>query len=399
MTASQCGVFASSWSASQTFAPALRALMVIRRSVGPVISTRRSSNPGAGGATCQESSVRMCSVSGRKSKVPPAASSASRALRAASASWRRPSRARWSLTMSSRARSLTTSSAPSGRSAVISMPLTVMSVTSNPSNFTYRNRSSLLRYHSLDLKRTLPVGEICCKLRCRRENGGAQAPVLVEAALTADALEDELAHAARVGLAAGCFHHRADDRADRAHVAFLDLFGDVGLFGEGCVDDLQQRAVVGDDFQPAGRDDLFRAPFTCEHPFEYLPGELVVDPAGIDEALQLHDRARAREGGELHALVVGHAQQLPHPPFAGRGRGGPGSNGLLDDVEGVGVDDVAHLQVGVAPLLLQAAPARGGHLRQGGPQLLDPRPVRGEWHEIRFGEVAVVLRVRLRPPG
>src|SRR5690625_3135859 len=118
--------------------------------------------------------------------------------------------------MSSRARSLTTSSAPSGRSAVISMPLTVMSVTSNPSNFTYRNRSSLLRYHSLDLKRTLPVGEIGRKPRCRRENGGPQAPVLVEAALTADALEDELAHAARVGLAAG---DRKSTRLNSSHVA------------------------------------------------------------------------------------------------------------------------------------------------------------------------------------
>src|SRR5690625_7692468 len=123
--------------------------------------------------------------------------------------------------MSSRARSLTTSSAPSGRSAVISMPLTVMSVTSNPSNFTYRNRSSLLRYHSLDLKRTLPVGVIGRKPRCRREKGGRQASVLVEAALSAVALEDALAYAPRVGLAAGGFHSRADDRTGRAHVTLL----------------------------------------------------------------------------------------------------------------------------------------------------------------------------------
>ena len=50
---SQSGVLASSKSASQTFAPELRALIVIFLSVGPVISTRRSTSPGAGGATRQ----------------------------------------------------------------------------------------------------------------------------------------------------------------------------------------------------------------------------------------------------------------------------------------------------------------------------------------------------------
>ena len=45
---SQSGVLASSKSASQTLAPELSALMVIFRSVGPVISTRRSTRPGRG---------------------------------------------------------------------------------------------------------------------------------------------------------------------------------------------------------------------------------------------------------------------------------------------------------------------------------------------------------------
>ena len=72
-TLAHVGVDASSKSASQTFAPELRALMVILRSVGPVISTRRSSRPGAGGATCQSPS-RIPWVSGRKSSISPAAS-------------------------------------------------------------------------------------------------------------------------------------------------------------------------------------------------------------------------------------------------------------------------------------------------------------------------------------
>jgi hypothetical protein len=73
---SQSGVLASSKSASQTFAPELRALMVIFLSVGPVISTRRSTRPGAGAATRQLASSRISAVSGRKSSIAPPESSA-----------------------------------------------------------------------------------------------------------------------------------------------------------------------------------------------------------------------------------------------------------------------------------------------------------------------------------
>ena len=53
MTLRQCGVLASSRSASQTFAPEFSALIAILGSHGPVISTRRSSSAGGAGATCQ----------------------------------------------------------------------------------------------------------------------------------------------------------------------------------------------------------------------------------------------------------------------------------------------------------------------------------------------------------
>ena len=76
ITLSQSGVLASSKSASHTLAPELSALIVIFRSVGPVISTRRSTRPGAGSATRQDGSSRTSLVSGRKPRVPPAASSA-----------------------------------------------------------------------------------------------------------------------------------------------------------------------------------------------------------------------------------------------------------------------------------------------------------------------------------
>ena len=85
---SKVGVLLSSKSAMKTFAPQFSALMTILRSVGPVISTRRSTRPGAGSAH-RQSPPRTSAVSGRKSGSAPAASSASRRARACSSSSRR----------------------------------------------------------------------------------------------------------------------------------------------------------------------------------------------------------------------------------------------------------------------------------------------------------------------
>ena len=65
MTFRQVGLVASSWSASQTLAPEFSALIVIFGSVGPVISTRRSSRPGPAPATRHSASSRMWAVSSR----------------------------------------------------------------------------------------------------------------------------------------------------------------------------------------------------------------------------------------------------------------------------------------------------------------------------------------------
>jgi hypothetical protein len=94
---SHSGVFASSKSASHTLAPELSALIVIFLSVGPVISTRRSTSPGAGGATRQDGSALMSLVSSRKSSMPPADSSSWRRARAARSPARRGPSSRCSL--------------------------------------------------------------------------------------------------------------------------------------------------------------------------------------------------------------------------------------------------------------------------------------------------------------
>ena len=103
MTFSHNGVFESSKSASHTFAPEFKALMVIFRSVGPVISTRRSFKPGAAGATFQLLSSRIALVCGRKSKSSPSAMCCMRTLRAAISSKRRGLSVRCSSAMRSSA--------------------------------------------------------------------------------------------------------------------------------------------------------------------------------------------------------------------------------------------------------------------------------------------------------
>ena len=94
-TLRQCGVLASSRSASHTRAPELRALIAIFGSVGPVISTRRSRRSAGTGATVQSES-RTSAVPGRKSRRPVRAISSRRLRRAASSSsrrsWKRASR-------------------------------------------------------------------------------------------------------------------------------------------------------------------------------------------------------------------------------------------------------------------------------------------------------------------
>src|SRR6478609_2437506 len=90
MTLVQLGEVASSKSAIHTFAPELSALMLILRLGGPVISARRSSRPGAGGATRQPVSLRTSAVVVRKSTDSPAEMRLPRSRRAASSSARRP---------------------------------------------------------------------------------------------------------------------------------------------------------------------------------------------------------------------------------------------------------------------------------------------------------------------
>src|SRR2546425_5028977 len=118
---SQVGEFASSKSAMKTLAPELRALMIILRSTGPVISTRRSVRSGRLGATVH-SAARSCRVAGRKSGSAPASSSRCRATRRASSSRRTGSNRRASPARKLSASGERTAAQPSGAGRVSTTP-------------------------------------------------------------------------------------------------------------------------------------------------------------------------------------------------------------------------------------------------------------------------------------
>ncbi len=162
------------------------------------------------------------------------------------------------------------------------------------------------------------------------------------------------------------------------------------------VDRCPEGAVVGDHGQAAARDDLVRAALACEHALDHLAGQLVVHRLVVDERLDPRDVGR-RDGevDQVDAVLVAAPGQLAEPPLARGLRRRARGDRLLDQAERAGADGVAHVEVAEAPLLLQPGAAHGRVLRQGAAQLLDPLAARRDRHQVRLGEVAVVLGVGL----
>src|SRR5690348_1989532 len=121
MMFAQVGEQESSRSAMKTFAPELSALIIILRSTGPVISTRRSVRSTGAGATCHPASRSMPPRAGKWSGVPTgcAASAARCGTRSARRVRRRSSNARCRPARKARASSVRMSSvATSGRASI-----------------------------------------------------------------------------------------------------------------------------------------------------------------------------------------------------------------------------------------------------------------------------------------
>jgi hypothetical protein len=118
------GVLLSSKSAMKIFAPQVSALLTSLRSAGPVISTRRSTRPGASGATRQSPCRTSLVPAGNSGSVPPARS-ASRIARDSGSSARRGPNVACSTASSSSAPAVRTCSQPPSQDAPTSTPGTL----------------------------------------------------------------------------------------------------------------------------------------------------------------------------------------------------------------------------------------------------------------------------------
>src|SRR5262245_9100490 len=210
--------------------------------------------------------------------------------------------------------------------------------------------------------------------------------------LLAEPLQDQLAYAGGVGLAAHLLHHDADQGPGGRDLSGSDLVGHVGVVRDRLVDGRTERRVVGHHLESARRDDLLRRSLVREHAVDDLPGELVVEPSGVDHRLDLgHPGRRDRQLSQLDTVRVGPPGELAGPPLASRLRSRSSLDGRLDQRQSAGAGSIAHLEIGEVPRLLQPRPAHRRWLGQRRPQLLDPLARRCDRHQVGLGEVAVVL--------
>lgn len=98
---------------------------------------------------------------------------------------------------------------------------------------------------------------------------------------------------------------------------------------------------------------------------------------------------------ERDALGVRLAGELAEPPLLGTGRRRTELHRLLDEVEGIGVDHVAHFHIAELPLGLEAVAALTRHFRHLGLEAFDVLRGDMQHHQIRVREVPVIVGVRL----
>ena len=139
-----------------------------------------------------------------------------------------------------------------------------------------------------------------------------------------------------------------------------------------------------------------RGALAGEHAVEHLAGQLVVDacPRRPAPGRRRPGRASRRGRRSRRPASLARRAELGEPPLAGRRGDAPAAMVSSIRPTRTGADDVAHLEVGEAPVGLQpgaACAAARAACRAA------PRPTRGrrDRHQVGLGEVAVVLGVGL----
>ena len=105
--------------------------------------------------------------------------------------------------------------------------------------------------------------------------------------LTSNPLHHELTHTPGISLTTGRLHDRTHNRASRLDLAASNLLGNIGLSRQGLIDGGQKSRIVRNDLESTRLDDCARPAFACQHAVKHLAGQLVGQPPGIHQALQL----------------------------------------------------------------------------------------------------------------
>ena len=234
--------------------------------------------------------------------------------------------------------------------------------------------------------------------RCEQPGSDGRMPV----GLVGEPLQHQLAHPGGVGLAL----HRLHDLRRSAHPLPAPCRRGPCRRRQGWRRSLLRRPPPAHRrrgrAQPPRVGDLRRAyPHRRARPRD-LAGQRVVEPARRAPARRARRRLPGSTPTSTSSRPSAFARRASSPDHHLRAAAGvaPAATVASIELDAPGVDDVAHLEVGEAPVVLQAAPALRPVARAGSPR--SARPAAGvgrEGHEVGLGEVAVVLGIGLHPPG
>ena len=188
-------------------------------------------------------------------------------------------------------------------------------------------------------------------------------------------------------------HDGADHGAGGLHLAVADLLEHVGLRGQRLVDRGDERAVVRDDGEPAGVDDLLRRALAGDDALEHLAGELVGERAGVDERCSAATSAGVTRSAASRPCAFARRAISPVHHLRAAAGVAPAATVASTSASRPPLATSWNSRSVKPHAALQPATAHGRRLGQRGAQLLDQLERRLDGQQVGLGEVAVVVGV------
>ena len=211
--------------------------------------------------------------------------------------------------------------------------------------------------------------------------------------------QDQLAHPGRVGLTTHLLHHRTDQGSRRLHLAAADLLRDVGVGGDRGVDGRAESAS-----RRRRRPDRATATTSAGEP---SPARTPSITCRASLSLTVLSSTSSCTSATCAGVMPASARSTPASLACREISVNHHLRALCADAPAATVCSIrstapalttSRISSSVKPQSC-ADPLQAGRRRlgQGGSQLLHPGPARSHRHQVRLGEVAVVLRGLLAP--